>query len=393
MVHLLLAVIYLAFIGLGLPDSMLGAAWPSMYGALGAPVSYAGMVSMVIAAGTVTSSLLSDRMIRRFGAGLVTAVSVGLTALAMFGFSMSRAFWMLCLWAVPYGLGAGSVDAALNNFVALHYASRHMSWLHCMWGLGSCIGPQLLGRVLTGGGSWDQGYRLVALIQTALTAALFLSLPLWRAKQGPAGQAAASAPALTLRQVLALPGAKAAMATFFCYCAVEQTTMLWGSSYLHLYRGIPAETAASYGTLFFLGGTTGRLISGFLSIKLSDRRLVHTGLVVTAAGIAAVLLPLNAAPAGLFIIGLGCGPTFPALIHATPDNFGAERSQSVIGVQMASAYVGTCLMPPLFGLIASRIHIALLPAYLLVFLALLILSHELLLRAASGRAQGHAARR
>ena len=383
MLHLLLAVIYLSFISLGLPDALLGAAWPTMYGAFGVPVSYAGAISMIIALGTVVSSLQSGRLTRLLGTGKVTALSVGLTALALMGFSLSGSFWQLCLWAVPYGLGAGSVDAALNNYVALHYTSRHMSWLHCMWGLGAAVGPYIMGYALTGGAGWYMGYRYIGIIQVALTVLLVVSLPLWRVHQGAgdAGEEAAAQP-LTLPQIVRIPGAKEVMITFFCYCALEQTAILWGSSYLNLYKGIPAETAASYAGVFFIGITGGRALSGFLTMKLDDAKMVRLGQAVIAVGIAAMLLPLHiyAALAGLALIGLGCAPIYPCVIHSTPDHFGADKSQAIIGVQMASAYVGICLMPPLFGLIAAHISAGLLPVYLLVILVVMAVMHEAMLR-------------
>ena len=388
MAHLLLAVIYLSFVSLGLPDSLLGSAWPSMYGNFGIPVSYAGIISMIISAGTVISSLQSDRLTRKLGAGRVTAVSVAMTAAALFGFSVSGSFWMLCLWAVPYGLGAGSVDAALNNYVALHYASRHMSWLHCMWGLGASIGPYIMGLALSGGAGWNMGYRYISLMQIVLTVLLVASLPLWRVHKGiEAGDGGQAGPPLTLTQIFHVPGAKAVMGTFFCYCALEQTAILWASSYLNLYKGVPAEEAAGYAGLFFIGITAGRALSGFLTIKLSDARMVRLGQCVAAAGMAAMLLPLGESVtlAGLALIGLGCAPIYPCAIHSTPDHFGADKSQAIIGVQMASAYVGTCLMPPLFGLIAARISAALLPVYLLAILAVMVVMHETMLRR-SGKA-------
>ena len=282
---------------------------------------------------------MSDRLTRRLGAGRVTAVSVGTTALALFGFSVSGSYWQLCLWAVPYGLGAGSVDAALNNYVALHYASRHMSWLHCMWGLGATVGPYIMGHALTRGQGWTMGYRDIALLQIGLTAILVLSLPLWKGGSSGAGPAEGAPPPLSLGQILQIPGAKTAMATFFTYCALEQTTGLWASSYLVLQRGLPAETAARWAGLFFIGITIGRGLSGFLTLKLDDRRMVRLGEGTAAAGVAALLLPLGdlTALAGLILIGLGCAPIYPSLIHATPDHFGADRSQAVIGAQMASA--------------------------------------------------------
>ena len=379
MVSLLLAIIYLAFISLGLPDSLLGAAWPGMYGGLGVPVSCAGVLSTIIAVGTVVSSLLSDRLTRKLGAGRVTAISVGLTAAALFGFSVSHSFWLLCLWAVPYGLGAGSVDAALNNYVALHYASRHMSWLHCMWGVGASLGPYIMGAALTGGRGWNAGYRTVALLQAGLTVLLVVSLPLWKRRDAPAAQTdAPSAGALTLRQLVRIPGAKQTMATFFCYCALEQTTGLWGSSYLVLHNGVSAEAAARFASLFFLGITAGRAVSGFLSMALDDAKMVRLGQGLILAGVCALLVPAGEGPAeaGLVLIGLGCAPIYPSIIHATPARFGADRSQAIIGVQMASAYVGTCLMPPLFGLLAQHAGIAWLPGFLLVILAAMVFMHE-----------------
>ena len=381
MLHLLLAVIYISFISLGLPDALLGSAWPSMYGEFGVPVSYAGGISMIIAVGTVISSLLSDRLTRKLGAGKVTAISVGMTAAAIFGFSISHSFEMLCLWAVPYGLGAGSVDAALNNYVALHFASRHMSWLHCMWGVGASLGPYIMGHALMVGGGWNMGYRYIALLQVVLTAVLLLSLPLWKAPTDNKADAE-PAPAMTLAQILRIPGSKAVMVTFFCYCAAEQTAGLWASSYLVLQKEVSTQTAASFAGLFFIGITVGRALSGFLTMKLSDTQMVRLGQGIIAAGIAAFLLPLGeyAALVGLILIGLGCAPIYPCIIHATPDHFGADKSQAIIGVQMASAYVGTCLMPPLFGLIANHITVSLFPFYLLAILILMILMHESLLK-------------
>ena len=379
MMQLLLAVIYLSFISLGLPDSLLGAAWPVMYGELGVPVSGAGVISMIIALGTVVSSLKSDALTRALGAGRVTAISVGLTAAALFGFSVSGSFWMLCLWAVPYGLGAGSVDAALNNYVALHYASRHMSWLHCMWGLGASIGPYIMGYALTAGRGWGAGYRYIAVMQMVLALILVLSLPLW--KRGGGSAAPVPGRAAGLRQVAAMPGAKAVMLSFFCYCALEQTAGLWAASYLTLSRGFTAEDAAGMAAMFYLGITGGRALSGFVTMKLSDTQMTRLGFSVIAVGIAVMFVPAPAAAsAALVLIGLGCAPIYPCMIHATPARFGAERSQSVIGVQMASAYVGTLAMPPLFGLVARHVTSALLPAYLLALLAVMALAHERLTR-------------
>ena len=381
MVHLLLAVIYLAFISLGLPDALLGAAWPSIYPAFGVPVSYMGMVSMIIALGTCISSLLSDRMTRLLGTGKVTALSVATTALALLGFSWSHSFWALCLWAIPYGLGAGSVDASLNNYVALHYESRHMSWLHCFWGIGAALGPYFMGAILTGGRVWNAGYRVIGILQIFLTAILIFSLPLWKGRAEESGEKERTK-ALSLRQIVAIPGAKEVLFCFFCYCAVESTAGIWASSYLTLQKGVPAETAAGFASMFYIGITVGRAISGFLTIKLRDPQMIRLGQGILALGIAAMLLPLgaNVSLMGFLLIGLGCAPIYPCVIHSTPAYFGAENSQAIIGVQMASAYLGTCLAPPVFGLIAQNVSIRLFPSFLLAALIMMFLSHEALLR-------------
>lgn len=382
MIHLLLAVIYLSFISLGLPDSLLGAAWPSMYQGFGVPVSYSGVIFCIISVGSVISSLQSDRLTRRLGAGWVTAISVGMTAAALFGFSVSNSFWALCLWAIPYGLGAGSVDAALNNYVALHFASRHMSWLHCMWGIGASVGPYIMGAALATSAGWHMGYRIISLIQIVLTAIILLSLPLWKTASAKekAEQADTPAQALTLKQIFRIPGVKAVLITFFCYCSLEQTTSLWASSYLVLAKGIAPETAAGFASLFFIGITAGRALCGFLTLKWNDTQMVRLGVGLIALGVAAMLLPLGETVtlAGLLLIGLGCAPIYPSIIHSTPAHFGADKSQAIIGVQMASAYIGNCLMPPLFGLIANRTTISIFPYYLLVILVVMGYMHEVL---------------
>ena len=384
MFQLLLVIIYLSFISLGLPDSLLGAAWPSMYQELNVPISYAGAISMIIAFGTIVSSLQSDRLTRRLGTGKVTAISVGMTALALFGFSISSSFWVLCLWAIPYGLGAGSVDAALNNYVALHYESRHMSWLHCMWGVGASVGPYIMGYVMTGGGSWSGGYRVISILQIVLTMILLFSLPLWKNRPvlADADGQEVQTKALSIREVFRIRGAKEVMICFFCYCALEQTTGLWASSYLTLYKGVAADVAATFASLFYVGITIGRALSGFLTMKFDDVRMIRMGECLIGPGVVIMVLPFGRelALAGFLIIGLGCAPIYPCVIHSTPAHFGAERSQAIIGIQMASAYVGTCLMPPVFGLIANSISVALLPVYLCIILVLMIVMHELLVK-------------
>ena len=397
MLSLLLPIIYLSFISLGLPDSLLGSAWPSMYEGFGVPISFSGIISMIISGGTIVSSLQSDRLTRALGAGKVTAISVAMTAVALMGFSISGSFIWLCLWAIPYGLGAGSVDAALNNYVALHYTSRHMSWLHCMWGVGATVGPYIMGFALTGGLGWPMGYRIIGILQIILTLVLVVSLPLWKMKDREArpiiepavsdseirGTMDIGADALSLRQIFNITGARYVMGAFFCYSVLESTPSLWASSYLTFQRGLSPETAASYAGLFFIGITVGRFISGFLTMRFNDTQMIRLGQVLIAIGLVMLLIPAGSealALPGLIVIGLGCAPIYPCIIHSTPDHFGPERSQAVIGVQMASAYVGTSLMPPFFGLLANHIGFWLYPIYLLIALVVMVYMHERLVR-------------
>ncbi len=373
MFTMLLIVIYLAFISLGLPDSLLGAAWPSMHGALGAAISQAGIISTVIAAGTIVSSLCSEKLIRRLGTGLVTLLSVAMTAVALFGFSTAGSVAALCLWAIPYGLGAGSVDAALNNFVALHYGPRHMNWLHCFWGIGATAGPYIMGMCMAKGRGWSAGYQTVGLIQTALAVCLLASLPLWQRHRRADGERPEGARASTLRGVLRLSGARPMLAAFFCYCALEATAGLWAGSYMTAYRAVPAERAAKYVSLFYLGITLGRFLGGLVAGKLGDRMLVRAGLAAACIGIALMLTPIGEGllPAGLAILGLGCAPIYPSLLHETPENFGQDASQAVMGMQMASAYTGTTLMPLLFGAVTARVGTGVYPVFLLLLAAAL----------------------
>lgn len=376
-VTLLLVIIYLSFISLGLPDSLLGAAWPSMHATLPVSVSSAGILSMIISGGTVISSLLSARMIKRLGTGMVTAFSVALTATALLGFSFAGSFIVLCMWALPLGLGAGSVDAALNNYVATHYKARHMSWLHCFWGIGAATGPVIMAYYLLNAGAWRLGYRVIGVIQWGLVVILFLSLPLWKKGGGSAEETRpveSDHPTLKLASLLRIPGAKSAMASFFCYCAIESTTGLWGSSYLVLVKHISPELAAQWISFYYIGITMGRLFSGFLTIKLDHRRMIPLGEGLLAGGIIFILLPFGNVSllGGFLLLGLGCAPIFPSLLHETPVNFGHEHSQAMMGVQMACAYIGATLMPPLFGVIASRIGYAIFPAYLCILLLIMV---------------------
>lgn len=390
---MLLAIIYIAFISLGLPDSLLGAAWPVMYEELGVPISYAGIVTMIIAAGTIVSSLLSDWLMRKVGAGVITAVSVFMTAAALFGFSASHSFLLLCLWAVPYGLGAGAVDAALNNYVALHFSSRHMNWLHCFWSVGAAASPYIMSYCLTGGFGWNNGYRSVAVVQTILTAALFLSLPLWKRRRLEGAEGESAAKALSLPRAVKIKGVPFVLIMFFSYCALEQAAGLWASSYLVQFRGVDTDTAAWSASLFYLGIAAGRFLCGFVAERLGDRRLIRIGILTMIGGVLLIALPVPYDAftlAGLLIVGLGCAPVYPSVIHSTPANFGKENSQAIIGIQMASAYVGTTFMPPLFGLIAAHIHIGLYPAFLLALALLMLCMSEKLNRTVAKRQEGEA---
>ena len=379
MYSLLLAIIYIAFVSLGLPDSLVGAGWPVMHEDLGVPLGFAGVLTMIIAVGTILSSLASERLTRRFGAGLVTAVSVGMTAAALVGFSFSGSFWMLCLWAVPYGLGAGAVDAALNNYVALHYAARHMNWLHSFWGVGASISPFIMSYAITAGLGWSSAYLIVGVVQTVLAFLLIVSLPLWRrvhavAPAGSSGVESGRGEAhVPLLQALRIPGVLLVLTAFFSYCALESTAILWASTYLVTGRGVDVATAAAFGALFLLGITAGRFLAGFFADRVGDRALIRGGfLTVLAAGVM-IAVPLgNPAPAlfGLALAGLGCAPIYPAIIHSTPANFGRRNSQAIIGIQMAAAYTGTTLVPPLFGAVSSATGMWIFPLFL-VALALL----------------------
>ena len=415
MFSILLLMIYLAFISLGLPDALLGSAWPIMYQEFAVPVSYSGTVFMIICGGTICSSLNSEKLNRRFGTGKITAISVLLTAIALFGFSISHSFLMLCLFAIPYGLGAGSVDAALNHYVALHYSSRHMSWLHCMWGLGASVGPYIMGFVLQRGEPWNRGYLIVSIIQFTLAIILFCSLSLWKKNQEELTENAAStakqedsqqnnslqeatseespkqeslsseAPkqrALSLKEVFAIPGAKESLASFYGYCALEQTVGLWAGSFMVLALGMEEKLAASYVALFYFGITFGRFLSGFFTMKWKDEQMVLGGSAIVFFGIFLLFTPWSKAmvlPA-LILIGLGCAPVYPSVIHSTPYNFGVEHASALIGAQMAAAYVGTLIMPPLFGVLGRSFSMKLFPYYSMFLLLLMIFAYRRMLQ-------------
>ncbi len=388
MYSLLLAIIYIAFISLGLPDSLLGSAWPVMFGELAVPMSYAGIISMIISAGTIVSSLFSDKITHRLGAGLVTAISVAMTGLALLGFSLSSSFVFLCLLAIPYGLGAGAVDAALNNYVALHYSSRHMSWLHCFWGVGVSISPYIMSYAIGAEKGWHSGYRAVSVIQLILTAFLFLSLPLWKKKSTSNPDDENYEAPISLRQALKIKGVKPVLLAFFAYCAFESTAGLWASTYLVEYKNIDVKTAAMFASLFYLGITFGRLVCGFIADRLGDKTLIRMGIIGMLSGVVLIILPLSTAYLsliGLVLAGVGAAPVYPSVIHSTPKNFGKQNSHAIVGIQMASAYTGTTLMPPLFGLIAEHINVAIYPFYLALFVGIVLIMTETVNKAVSGK--------
>lgn len=374
MVSLLLPIIYLLFISLGLPDSLLGSAWPSIYPEFGVPVSYAGIISVIICLGTVVSSLNSDRLTKRFGPGPVAACSVALTAITMFGFSVSHSMWALCLWAFPYGLGGGSIDAALNNYVALHYGSRHMSWLHCMWGVGASVGPYILSYAISRQQGWNMGYRYISFIQIGITLIAFCSIPLWKKKASQTfsdQETGSAAKPLPLKEVLRIPNAKNVLFCFSCYCGIESILFVYASTYMKLQFGVSAEQAASYGAVFYLGMTVGRAINGFATMKFSDKQLIRFGQGLVLLGVFLMLLSFHLsyiALLGILLTGLGCAPIYPCIINTTPTAFGVDKSQAMIGVQMACAYIGSLITPPLFGLVAGKTTIALLPYFILALL-------------------------
>ena len=375
MYSFLLALIYIAFISLGLPDSLLGSGWPVMHTELGVPVSFMGIVSMIISGGTIVSSLFSDKATRKFGTGTVTVVSVFLTVIALLGFSLSDKFWMLIVFAVPYGFGAGAIDAALNNYIALHYKAKHMSWLHCFRGVGTIVSPFIMSYALSSR-TWHSGYRIVGFIQLAIAALLLITLPIWKINKTKTEEAGKS---VGLLGALRIKGVPFLLTGFFAYCAAEATAMQWASTYFAEVKGIPAERAAGFAALFYIGNTAGRFISGFITDKLGDRNMIRLGTGILFCGIIALFIPIKSyviAFAAFLIIGFGCAPVYPCIIHSTPYNFGAENSGAIIGIQMASAYVGSTFIPPLFGIIGNAISFSLMPVYLLVFLVLMIIMVE-----------------
>lgn len=377
MFSLLLCIIYISFISLGLPDSLLSSGWPDMSVKLNTNISYAGIISMLISIGTIISSLFSDKMTKKFGPGKVTFFSVTLTAITMMAFSFCNKFWQLILLSIPYGLGAGGVDATLNNYVALHYSSKHMNWLHCFWGVGASISPFIMEFCLSKSWGWFWGYRLVAFIQIILCIFLFFSIPLW--KNQIHNEEDTSHKSLSLLETLKIKGVIWILIMFFTYCALEQTSMLWASSFLVKTMNIDTQIAAKYGSLIFLGITVGRFVSGLVSQKINDKNLIKIGSIIISFSILLLFTNnLTISLIGLFFIGFGCAPIYPSIIHSTPIYFGKENSQSIIGIQMAFAYLGTTTMPMLFGLLTKSVSLSFYPICLILLTILFIITSNIL---------------
>ncbi len=381
MATIFLLLIYLSFISLGLPDTLLGSVWPVMQPELGAPFDAAGLVSLLIAAATILSSLLSERIVRRLGTGKITVISVFLTAAALFGFSQSPHLAWLVLFALPLGFGAGSVDTALNNYVSLHYSARHVNWLHCAWGVGAAFGPLLMSFFIRHGSSWRAGYFTISMIQFAIAIILLLALPLWRGRETVPAQADAPAPGGTAparRPLFAIPGVPVALIGFALFFAIEYGTGLWIPSFLVDVRQFSAEAGAQASSIFYGSVTAGRFISGLASMKLSDKVLIRIGVGFGGLGMLLLCLPLPPAAlcVALVFVGLGCAPIFPSMIHMTPARFGRADAPRIMGIQMAAAYAGSLVIPPLIGFIAARVGVGVVPFLILLLFVLICLCCE-----------------
>lgn len=376
---LLLVLIYIAFISLGLPDSLLGSAWPIIQTDLNSVFSIAGYISMTVCAGTVVSSFFSNKLVARFGTGKISLVSVAMTAVGLIGYSLAPNIAVLFIMAIPLGLGAGSVDAALNNFVALHYKSKHMSWLHCFWGVGATAGPAIMSLFLMSDGGWRTGYTVIAIIQAVLVVLLLCTLPIWKKNDTVAVESdKPPQKVITNREALKIPYVKLALVSFVFFCATELTTGLWSSSYLVATKGLSPSVAARWVAYFYAGITIGRLVAGFLSIKVKSATLIRIGQIICVVGAVTLMLPSTVSMFGIILLGLGTAPIYPSMLHETPNRFGAASSGAIMGLQMAFAYIGSTFVPPLFGTIASATSIALFPYFLLVCILIMLVSSELL---------------
>lgn len=373
MVTILLVLVYMASFSLGLPDALLGAAWPVMSVQLHANLSWAGILSAIISSGTILSSFFSYRITKKWGTGLVAAISIGMTAVALAGIAFAGNFWIICLFAIPYGLGAGAVDAALNNYLATHYSSKYMNWLHCFWGIGATVGPYIMSWAIGTQKGWRLGYGTTAWIQFAFTAILFATLFLWRNKESAPIEDISPKKAKPFK----IPGVKKSLIAMFAYNALEATAGLWASSYFVHFRGVDPVTAAQFAALYYLSITVGRLFCGFVADYLGDSSMIRGGTAVLAAGILLILQPLPVpffALGGLVILGLGASPIYPAIVHATPSRFGKENGHAIVGMQVAFGYIGSTTMPPLFGFLGQHISLGLFPWLLGIFLIITILA-------------------
>lgn len=356
----------------------MGSAWPMIHNDLNVPISYAGIATMIVSGGTIISSFFSERVIRKFGTGKVITFSVLLTATGLLGIYISPSFIWICLMGIPLGIGAGAVDSALNNFVALHYKARHMNWLHCFWGIGATSGPFIMSVYLLKDNGWRLGYATIGIIQAILVVCLFISLPIWRKFEAPNNNEEEKYIEVKVSILLKLPGAKAALISFLCYCAVELTTGLWASSFLVMNNGLSTERAAKWVSFYYLGITVGRFLSGFMAMKFNNKQMIRIVQVICILGAAILTLSLSESMqlSGLIAIGLGCAPIYPAMLHETPNRFGKELSQGIMGIQMATAYIGSTFIPPLFGAISQLIGFKFLPIFLLIFMGIMLLSSE-----------------
>ncbi len=371
----LLIIIYIAFIGLGIPDSLFGTAWPAIYSEFELPISFGSFVTVIVSCGTVLSSVISSKIISRLGTNKVSAYSTLLTALALLGFSFAANLWVMCFLAIILGIGAGAIDVALNNYVALHYSATHMSFLHCFYGVGVSVSPYILSLVIAGNFGWRGGYRIAFAIQLIITLLLFLSLPLWRKAHGGENESEENTHKdLSFGSVLKIPGVKMMCSLFIASCAIECTCGGWGSTFLVEYKHLPAEKAAQIIMIYYIGMTLGRFLSGVLAAKLHSWKIIKLGQIVMGLALLLLILPggVYLCALGMFLIGLGNGPLFPNFNYLTPENFGSDVSQSVIGIQMASAYIGIMLAPTLCGLLGQVFGMVIFPYYLILFYAIMI---------------------
>lgn len=373
---ILLIVIYIAFISLGLPDSLLGTAWPTMRLGLNLPLEAAGVFIMITTLSTAISSFISGHIISRLGTGRVTLISCVLTGSMLLCYSLAPSFIWLLLFTIPLGFGAGAVDTGLNNFVARHYTSRHMNWLHCFWGIGASLGPGIMTLAITQVNGWRAGYRITGMIQLFISVILLCTLSLWKIKE-PKLEHSNQTGSIREKNVLHLKGVWLSIIAFPLYVGMESGTGVWLGSFLVEGRGIAQATAGIWISLFYASITVGRFISGFITGRFTNRQMIRAGLLVSMFGIIMFALPVkNLILPGIMLIGLGCAPVFPCMIHETPRRFSSSRSQVITGYQVGMAYFGGVAIIPLIGLIAGHISLETIPLCILLFAALTLVSTE-----------------